>query len=486
MTTTIRNEFRVSNVTNFISSLSNGNNLYLGISRPEYWNIASASDAAPSIPQNNCYGVASDWEEMMQMKLISPSSMSNGMFKEIWAPNTAYDTFRHDWNGTRASVYNGPNNFVGLPADLSQAKYYVITSAFNIYICLKQSVVGGVVQASTQNPDTGTPVGSNTGVYSTSDGYLWKFIAVTTPANVVSFSTNTYHPASTIITAPGSNDPYFPQWTNQLNSANFKQGVYVINVTAGGSGYNSGVSGTVSIGSGTAGSVTILGNGINLVGTMTFGSGGTITNINITNPGSGYTYMSIAVTGGSGFTYDPIFTPSWGLGADPVQDLSAYYAIINSTLNSNEGPFTVTNDYRKICLVYNPTTYSSSALATTQYLDATWTFQLQTGLAVGAYTSDEVVYDSATGAYGRVVDFNNTTGVLRIIRTSNENAGIAGASAGFAVGSTVAPGIGIIQTAGIKTPTVQAGSGHIIYVEYRSPIARSLGQSENISLVVEF
>jgi len=165
--------------------------------------------------------------------------------------------------------------------------------------------------------------------------------------------------------------------------------------------------------------------------------------------------------------------------------LSAYYCIINSSLNSIEGgAFTVTNDYRKISLIANPTDYNSSTISTSQTRDATTTLTLTSGGGAGVYLADEVVTDSVTGAKGRVVDWNSTSGKLRIIRTSSENYASAGASAAFSIGSTVSPGSGIVGT--ITTPQVQPGSGDIIYSEYRTPITRSLGQSENITLVLEY
>ncbi len=482
MTAIVRNNFRVFNAESFLNTFNTaGNSLYLGIGRPEYWDLVQNTDVAPPLPTNTIAGDALDWEDMMQLKLINPANISLGIFKEMWATNTKYDTYRHDWNGTRASVYNGVNPYYPTPADLSQAKYVVITSAYNIYVCLAQGIINGNVQPSTMSPDNGILVGSNTGMYQTSDGYLWKFIGVTTPADVVSFSTDLFHPIETLKTAPSVNDPYYTQWTSQVNSANFKQGVYVINVLNGGSGYNGGAAGTVSFPSA---SISILGNGTGLSGSVTFAAGGVVQSISITNPGSGYTYLTMNITGGTGLSIDPIFTPSWGLGADPVRDTNGFYVIVNTVLSGNEnGVFTVTNDYRKIVLIANPYNYASTTIATTQDLDATISLTLSGGGSSG-YLPDQVVTDSVTGAKGRVVDWNSTTGILRIIRTSNENAGIAGASASFAVGSTVQTGTGIISS--ITSPTVQPGSGLILYTEYRQPIMRSSGQNENIILTMEW
>lgn len=482
MTAIVRNEFRVFNVTTFMGIFKSGSHLYMGVGRPQFWDLVQSNDVAPPIPLNTPTGTERDWEDMMHLKLVNPADISTGVFKEMWTPNTKYDAYRHDWNGSRASVYNGSNPFTPTPGDLSQAKYYVITQNYNLYICMKQNVVNGIVQPSTENPESGVAVGTNTGLFKTADGYYWKFIGITTPSDVIKFSTDTYHPVETLTAAPGINDPYYSQWLNQVNSRKYKRGVYVINVQTAGSGYNAGSAGTVSFPSA---NITVTGNGTGIAGTVTFGPGGVVQSIEVTNPGTGYTFLNMQIAGGLGFVPEPIYTPAWGLGADPVYDMSAYYAIVNVALNSSEGDvFTVANEYRKICLIANPTNYNSSALCTAQLRDATETLVLTGGGGPTGYLPDAVVTDSVTGAKGRIVDWDSATGKLRIIRTSDENYGLAGASAPFTVGSTVQSGTGVISS--IITPTVQPYSGRVIYSEYRTPITRSLGQTENITIVLEF
>lgn len=440
------------------------------------------SDVTATPPENTVIGAARDWEDMMALKKINATDISHGIFREMWTPNTKYDTYRHDWNTNRSSVYNGNNPYVKTPNDLSEAKYYVINSNYRVYICLKQRIFNGNVMPSTDDPETGVAVGSNTGILKTGDGYYWKFVGVTTPADVVKFMTDLYHPVRTLTSAPGAMDYSYPQWTNQQSSKNFKQGIYAINVTSSGTGYNGGVAGTVSFPSG---SIAVRGNGSGLAGTVTFGSGGSVIDIEVTNPGSGYTHANIVISGGNGFVPDIIYSPSWGLGADPVYDLCAFNLIVNTKLDSAEGngDFTIANDYRKICLIANPTDYNTTTLSTSTTMDATTTLVLTNGGGDSAYLPDTVVTCSSTGAVGRVVDWNSNTGKLRIIRTSNENYNIVGANALFAAGGTVTPGSGVIS--GVTTPEVQAGSGQILYVENRRPITRALNQTESLTIVVE-
>ena len=477
MSAIIRNSLRIANVTNFINSYSSGvGSLYLGIARPEYWYYSTSQDTPVPNPYNNVISDDQDWEDMMQLKIIPSGNMSYGIYKEMWTNNVKYDAYRHDWNGSRQSVYNGPNTstYVPYPADLSQAKYYVITSLYNIYICLQQSIINGVVQPSTVDPDFGSNQGT-TSVIQCSDGYYWKFIANTGNSQLSQFSTATYHPVSTITTTQTANSPYFNQWTSQTNSATYKGGVYTVNVISGGTGYNAGAAGSAPLST----NATITGDGTGIQGTITYGAGGSILSIQITNPGTGYSYIDIIPTGGTGVVLDVIYTSMKGLGVDPVSDLNAFNCIINQSLISNEsGVFTVTNSYRKVCLVSNPYTYNTTTIATATDLDAT----ISLVVSGGSYTPNEVVTDSVTGAKGIVVDSGN--GVVRVIRTSNENFSYAGGSTSFQAGSTLQPSSGTISS--ITEPTVAKYSGKIIYAEYRPAILRATGQTENITVVLSF
>lgn len=480
MTAIVRNEFRVFNVKTFKEKFGTTQNLYVGIGKPYFWDLTQNTDVAPDLPLNTPIGTERDWEDLMHLKQVNPVDISFGVFKETWTPNTKYDAYRHDWDGTRSSVYNGVNPYSVQPADLSKAKYYVVTQNYNIYICLKQSKINGIVQPSTQNPETGVPVGVNTGIVKTLDGYYWKFIANTSQSNIVKFSTDTYHPVSTVTSGVG---PYADQWTSQQNSANLKRGVYVINVLNGGTwGFNGGNSGTIAFPSA---NIVVKGNGNGIAGTVTFGPSGYVQSIEVTNPGTGYTHLTMTIEGNNhDFTYEPIYSPAWGLGADPVYDLNAYNVIVNTVFNASEGGiFTTTNEYRKICLLANPFDYSTTNICTAQLRDATTTLTVAGTTGPSTFLPDQIITGTVSGAKARVVDWNSTTNKVRIIRTVNENYDQAGAGNSFTVGDGVASGVSVTT---VTPPTVQPYSGQLIYTEYRQPITRTTGQSENVIIVLEF
>jgi len=489
MSAIIRDIFRVNTLSSFINSLAT-QSLYLGIARPEYWDTVSSNDVTIPIPDNTVASVNLDWEDMLALKKITISDAIAAIYKEMWQANVKYDTYRHDWNGSRPIVYNGPNIAPTLPTSIGDVKCVVITDTFGIYICLKQPIVNGIVQPSIYSPKTGTPVGS-AGVVKTADGYYWKFIAVTSPADLVKFSSTYYHPIETVLTAPAPSDPYYPQWTSQVTSALFKGGIYTINVTSAGTGYHGNVAGVVTVtDSINDGNFKVIGNGIGLQYTVTYGASGSIMDVEITNPGHGYTYATITAVGGTGASFDIVYTPLTGLGVSPDRDIVARYMIIDTSLTGAEGNgvFTVSNDFRKLMLIINPYNFGTSTIATSAFLDASYTINVGVGLSAAAYPYDSIVTGSSSGAKGRIVDFNTVTGNIRIIRTSYENIGNIGSSNSFIVGETLNtnPGTGTASIVSITSPGVEKYSGDILYSEYRSPIFRSVSQTEDLKIIVKF
>ena len=503
MSAIIRDAFKVKSLQQFIATLST-NSLYLGIGRPYFWDTSAGSDSTTPVPYNTVKSVSNDWEDVYALKRIAITDAITGFFKELWEPNVKYDAYHHDWDGTRASVYNGKNVSVAMPNSIADVKCVVITPSYNIYMCLKQPVVNGEVQASVYDPDSGVAVGTNTTVVKTADGYFWKFIGVTSAADILKFSNKYYHPVETIAVEPAPADPYYNQWLAQVRSAQFKGGIYTINVKTKGSGYTyngtDAIAGSRDIGHGTSAFTAeddpefkVIGDGIGLAYTVTYGALGTIDDITIVNPGYGYTHAVITARGGLGATFDVVFTPKSGLGVSPVKDLVARYMILNTQLvgADGSGDFTVANDYRKLNLIYNPMVDSTN-IATASTIDASIRLTLTgTGMIQTSYPTDAIVQGVTSGARARVIDWNPTTKVLRLLRTSSENAGYVGANNDFVMTEVIQVVVG--DSAGsfgtvsvISAPEVLRHTGDILYSEYRGPINRQLGQTESLTIILKF
>jgi hypothetical protein len=490
----IRDNFRLANLSKFIKSLSATDTLYVGIGRPQFWDTSTIPNNDAVLiedplwsSKNNLISETSDREDLMSCKRVNVTDVSHGILKEVWTSGKKYDIYRHDWDGSVMAVDGS------FPASLATVKCIVINNEYDIYMCIKQGKTGTIINPSIYSPETGQNVGgATTGVLKTADGYYWKFLAKTTGAEIATFSSITHHPVKTLKVAPSEIDVVnYYQWTSQLNSASYKSGIYTINVVNGGGGYNGGVAGTRVVASGSAETdpeFKIIGNGSNIGYTVTYGAGGTVTDIEITNPGTGYTHATISATGGSNLVVDVIYTPSSGLGCDPVKDTSALYFLCTVSLNDDEGgKFTIDNDYRKVCLISNPFNYGTSVVATSSTVGAyiTLTFSSVTDGA-NTFAPDQIVTGASSGAKARIIDFDGVN-VLRVIRTSSENLGQLGANNNFLVGETVAVGSKSGIVSNVTLPDIDTRTGEVIYSEYKSnPTLRGPGQTETIKIIVEF
>lgn len=499
----IYNKFRHTNLQRFMSSLiGDSNPLYLGIGRPYYWNTTLGNDTVVGTSVNSQRNETLDWNDMMFMKRINYSDVAYGIPKTLWEAGNCYDQYRIDWdsNAASTSIYDD-----GPISDISTSHSIVVNYQNDVYVCLKHpyptdpSNPFTTVPVSTQSPELGIPIGSATGILKTADGYYWKFIANTSAAMVVSFSAHTlvsntsttFHPVTTLSANPGVSDPMYDQWISQsTTSYNHRGGIYAVNVLGSGSGYNSGNAGVRSVVSCTTDDhLRIIGDGNGMQYNVVYGSGGSITDIEITDPGQGYSYATVTAYGGIGFSCEIIYSPGSGLGCEPSKDLDSVYLLLAATLASTDATLTTANDFRKVHLISAPRTWGSwSSPATASIVDNTYRMVL-TGSS-GDFVVDDIVDITTTTSYvikARVVDWDSSGHVLRVIRTDSENYNNIGAAYPISIGHTVSGTLaasGIIGT--LYNPDIQPYSGDVIYSEYRNPLMRATDQTEAIRVIIQF
>ena len=198
-----------------------------------------------------------------------------------------------------------------------------------------------------------------------------------------------------------------------------------------------------------------------------------------------------------------IIPPKEGHGNDAVKELGGYFVMLNKSLVGLEGTsdITVSNDFRRIGVVRDPTNYGTTTASTASTLR-----QVKVVLGAsysGTFTADEEINQATTGAVGKVVEWDSTNKLLHYIQTrfpdvgtdSNGNATAFSTTAtitGQSSSATLVPVSSsstvnsVVIASGYSTPEVEPDSGDIIYIEQRSPIARAADQTENIKLIIEF
>ena len=239
---------------------------------------------------------------------------------------------------------------------------------------------------------------------------------------------------------------------------------------------------------------------------------GSVGGVTVVNSGNSFTTAAMTVSSQpgasspSGAIITPIIPPKGGHGYDPVTELGGYFIMINSKLTQDEsGAFTTTNDFRKIGLLTDP----NSDGAFTKYTAATgtqsktFTFTSNTAAISGDITLSQNSV-GANGATAYVVDVNASASTIRVIDVTNganASAGYDGKPGSFQCTTSnsassftgVSSAVAAITYSGgsavltnVANGAMQIGSGKIIYIENRAPVARAADQTEDIKLIIEF
>ena len=419
---------------------------YLGLGRISSW----TDDTSPDTPTDtfNDIDIGHLWDDMIAAKEIPTTQIEAVTRRVDWTSGTVYKMYEHD------------------NSSLFDQDFYVLTEDYNVYKCIQNGTVltagSASTVASTVKPDHTTPNTTPT----ESDGYRWRYMYTITSANLLKYLT--------------------PDWMPVLSHSNSAAdttggSVKTVLVTAAGSGYTDG---SISITVDSA-------DGSNFAGTATVSSGA-VTNFSITNEGQDYSQLSLSLSSGSGTgaTFKPIISPNprlaaGGHGYALEEELGAFYRMLNVRLEYGESTtITTANDYRRLMLIKNPFTFGSTTIATaTNYRQ---TQRLTIGSASGTFSADETITGGTSGATAKVVEWDSSSAYLYV----TDSDVVEGVKSAWTNGETLTGGTssvtGTYTAASVNNPGLQPQSGKILYVENRSPIARSSDQIEDIKLVIEF
>ena len=240
--------------------------------------------------------------------------------------------------------------------------------------------------------------------------------------------------------------------------------IEAIKVVDGGSGYG-------------AATINILGDGIGATAEAIC-SGGKVVGITITNPGSGYTWTDIQITGltgSSGATARAIMSPLGGHGSNAIDELNANSIIFYTSISrdKNQG-IEINNDYRKVGLVRNLKKYGQNVK---------FTDDIGSGcvLITGQFDKTLLQYDMLLlkDEYKkyRVVDFNDTQILLSVFNNFSVNIGdllvTDPTDGGYQTGTV--PPMNIIVTS-VSERTIDQFSGDFLMFSVREPYSPTAEQ----------
>jgi len=485
MAAIITNKFRINNAEQFVESFSEASptTYYLFIGRSHSWasdvdaqgnTIAEGTDASPPTPNDDVASEFYNYDDMLGAKLIASTDVTHCIPRRNWTTGTTYDKYEHNISASNAAASGATNLF--------DSTFVVMNSVFAVY---------KVIDNDGATASTVEPTSTSNSIFTTSDNYKWKYMYSLTSAETLNFMSTDFMHVSTDSTVS----------TAAVNGA-----LDTIEIVAGGSSYNTSSGSTIS-------AIPIRGDGANGVASVVISSGAVAT-ASITTAGTGYTYAYIRSTdiiaatnaggAGSGANLNVIIPPKGGHGANAVKELGGFYVMMNKSLVGIEGTsdIGVTNDFRRIGLLKDPTNFGTTTVATAS--TRRQLFAAVFSSVSGTFTADEEINQASTGAVGKVVEYDATNKILFFYQTRFPDVGTAttgnlvafsGANAitGQTSSAAATPNTSssatvnaVVFSSGYSNPELAYDSGDMIYVEERSPITRASDQTENIKLIVEF
>lgn len=419
-------------------------NVYLAISRVEPF----ANDSNPPTANSSVESMNNFWRNMIGGKKILRSDISLVIPRKNWQNNI----FVPAYSSSSPRVMPGNISSGAITSNLT----YVMTDDYNVYKCLyNNNGSNSTVKPISTNPAT---------IYSTSDGYIWKYMYTLSSKDIVKFLTPDWIPVRTLEGNDGS-----LQW--RVQQAAIPGAIHVCTVLNPGSGY------TVN----NPPTVTITGDGKNATAIASVNTSTTgIDSVILTSYGFGYSYATVTLSGGtgSGANVRAEIEPQGGHGANPESELGGFYVMFNARLKGSEdGKLINTNDYRSYALLVNPYAYASTNIYSAAAFSQTTDLPV-TGSG-GNFIQDETVYQGVTlpsaTFVGEVASFSNN--VIRIINPE----GIP--EAGVIIGANSAVNR-FVQGTLIKNPDLSYYTGSIIYTDNITPITRNESQTEDIKIVL--
>ena len=479
MSAIIKTQFRLHNASQFVEGLSEAvpSNFYAFLANPLDW----LSDTSPPVPVESVEDDLSIRQGIMAIKKITSADVYRAIKHELWTAGRYYSGYRCDYGEAGVTARDKITGITYTPTSLHDTSFYVVDDN-KVFVCLLPGS-----GSSTQAPSSF--VGYNNGLaFQTPDGYWWKFI--TAPSTtLLSKKTTDFFPIDNT-----------PSGTAISNSTLHRGGVYVVANSGGSSGWTS-VNNAVANGTGPLG---VRGDGTGFECDIVANVSGAITNIIVTNPGSGYTWLefySKAPMAGAGTVtgLKAMLTPSTGLGVNPINDLLATSVILSTTFDKRgglaaEGKWPAYEEFRSIGIIKDLCSYGSYSniySSANENVQSCYVFKIDDASSINL---DDILSSTASGNY-LVTDVylgaadSLPYDLVYCVKLKEKNTGTT-------YGNTVAnnlPAPGVFTKPGnsytvtqVINPDVNVFSGDILYIEHRRATPRSATQTETVIFAIEF
>jgi hypothetical protein len=519
MAAIVTDQFRILNASNFIDSVTSGNDSYyvfLSLDNPTSFGFGRTTDWNENIPNptDNLEYLSHYRDTSLFGKKITSANIRRLIRKVTWTSNTSYEMYRHDYN-----IQNPTPN--SNSSRLYDSNYYVINRDFRVYICIDNGS-SAIIPNGTKSQDEPTFTDLEPSAAGTSgDGYVWKYLFSVSPSDIIKFDSTEYvvvpnnwatSTDSQIISVRenGNSGPTNP---NQIKKVYIKD--------EGNQIYKSGIVDILGDGSGGRVSITAV--------------SGKITGTQVIAGGYGYTWGIVDLSSlrtsnspeNNAAKLIPIIPPSKGHGYDIYSELGTDKVLVYARFDDSTRDFPTDTKFAQVGIIKNPTTFSSDNIVFTenQYssLGAIGLTSSFTGTPVIGEEITQVV--SRGTARGYVASYDRETRVLKYFQDrslyfgnsldqtdqndhsevySFESTGgpispISGLYSGSVDTSFGSPtptnkvtigtkviDLGVTFTAGLANPEINKKTGDIIYIDNRPLVKRDIRQKEDIKIILEF
>lgn len=375
-------------------------------------------------------------------------------------------------NWSYGSIYAGWDDGVKSDIDENWIPFYVLTDPKEVYVCLSPALnTAGVPAPSIVEPNYAlhaTRDAENTPIhwmpFTTSDGYVWKFLYSLTPERIYQFLSSNHIPVQEAEESLALGDP-IEDLQFQVKENAVSGQIIRTRVVSGGDGYTS------------APQVIITGNGTGAAATAEIVDG-VVTKVTMTDYGIGYTYAAFELVGGStSAVIEPIITSKKGLGYDPIDDLKTSSVMVNikpdGTVNDT---FIIQNTFRQMGLIKNPmqtnttTPYTNTSAKVLPSMVLVNDSPFEKGKEiVGAQSGARAYVDDNVGA--EVFYHQNLSTGFEL----------------FQIGEAITQ-VGVVLTGEISDlnlmNVIDRSHGDVLYIENRARIRRDEEQQEDIKIVI--
>ena len=514
MAAIVTDQFRILNASNFIDSVTSGNDSYyvfLGLDNPVQDAFGRTTDWNTNIPSptDNLEYLSHYRDTSLFGKKITYSNIRRLIRKVTWTSNTSYEMYRHDY-----SIQNPTPN--SNSSRLYDSNYYVINNDFRVYICIDNGSSGANLKGGkSQDEPTFTDL-EPSAAGTSGDGYIWKYLFSVSPSDIIKFDSTEYvvvpndwaTSTDSQIVSVRENGNSGPTNPNQIKR---------VHIASGGLGYSSGV-------------VDIFGDGSGGRVSITVNSSGSITSTQVVAGGFGYTWGIVDLgslrPGGSlpnPAKLIPIIPPSKGHGYDIYTELGTDKILIYARFDDLTKDFPTDTKFSQVGIVKNPTTFSSDTVIFTENQYSSLGAIRLSSSFTGTPVIGEEITQTVTGgtARGYVASYDRDTRVLKyfqdrslyfgnsldqtdrtdhsIVYNFESTGGSITPTSGLYSGSidttfssnkvtvgTKVIDLGVTFTAGLANPEINKKTGDIIYIDNRPLVTRDIRQKEDIKIILEF